>query len=377
MLAYRGNHDTWYAVRARIDNNGHTATARVRHLSTWTGIDLETYFLEHLEAALQPTASTASNTCPHVDSLVSVAGAGPLPVCVSDPDSSRTAEEVILSDPTKTAFSISNCTGGLGSLCSENLINNGYLGVLGVGNTFRIPYNATHVTSTVQYTPNIGSSATDDLVTALGDLFGDGGGLLASVAPCVQKDNPTSLVAGFIDGVACVFSAGLGPINIGPIHLGAIGQSVEESVLKDAAAKAAQRTPLEPGGVITLTSQQQLPPVGGTTTPPVAVTPPSSPSEPGGLASYTYYVYGTCADGACGLHVRSGPGYSSYALVGSLAEGAEVNVVCQALGETVGPSPTTGNSSAIWDMLTGGGWVSDLYLTTPDVGTWSPPIPHC
>jgi hypothetical protein len=88
-------------------------------------------------------------------------------------------------------------------------------------------------------------------------------------------------------------------------------------------------------------------------------------------------VYGTCADGACGLHIRTGPGYSAYPIVGNRAEGAEVDIVCQTTGEPVGPSPTTGNSSTIWDRLTAGGWISDLYVTTPNVGTWSPPIPQC
>jgi hypothetical protein len=106
-------------------------------------------------------------------------------------------------------------------------------------------------------------------------------------------------------------------------------------------------------------------------------TPPPGPPPPPTPTFYVYHVFGTCADGACGLHIRSGPGYSAYAITGTLADGDEVDVVCQALGEPVGPSPATGNSSAIWDQLTSGGWASDLYITTPNVGTWSPPIPRC
>jgi hypothetical protein len=388
-LAYRGTHGAWYTAPARVNNNGRTATARISHLSTWTGIDLEAYVLAQIEAALQPAAvASSSSSCSHADPLVSVAGAGPLQVCISKPYSSRVSEEVILFDPTKTAFSIANCTGGLSAQCTESLIDNGYLGVLGVGNHFTIPYNATAATSSLTYTPNVAGTVTDNFVSVVGDLFTDGGTFVASVAPCVQQHKPSSLVAGFVDAIVCIFEVGLGPVDIGPIHFGGIGKSAEEGVLKDAAAKAAQKQTLDAGGVITLTSQQELPAVGGSGTPQPPTTPtapttptnpttPTTPTNPPTPTSYAYHVYGTCADGACGLNIRSGPGYSEFALVGSLPEGAEADVVCQAVGQTVGPSPATGNSSAIWDKLTDGYWVSDLYLTTPNVGTWSPPIPQC
>jgi hypothetical protein len=120
-------------------------------------------------------------------------------------------------------------------------------------------------------------------------------------------------------------------------------------------------------------SLQGGPPPSQEATPPSPPPAPPSPSP----SFYVYRVYGTCADGHCGLTVRSGPGYSSYASLGAMNEGAEVDVVCQTAGEDVGPSPATGASSTIWDEITSGGWVSDLYLTTPNVGTWSPPIPRC
>lgn len=97
-------------------------------------------------------------------------------------------------------------------------------------------------------------------------------------------------------------------------------------------------------------------------------TPPTAPSY------YVYQVTGTCRDGACGLTLRAGPGYSSYASLGSLPEGADADVVCQAMGETVSNGYA---SSAVWDKLTSGAWVSDFYLNTPNIGTWSPPIPQC
>jgi hypothetical protein len=85
---------------------------------------------------------------------------------------------------------------------------------------------------------------------------------------------------------------------------------------------------------------------------------------------------GTCADGACGLKERAGPGYSSYAQTGSKAEGAELDIVCQAHGELV--TPNHGTASTVWDRLTDNQWVTDVYVDTPGVGgAFSPPIPQC
>ncbi len=36
-----------------------------------------------------------------------------------------------------------------------------------------------------------------------------------------------------------------------------------------------------------------------------------------------------------------------------------------------------GPSSNVWDRLPDRTWVSDLYVTTPNVGTFSPPNPQC
>lgn len=111
--------------------------------------------------------------------------------------------------------------------------------------------------------------------------------------------------------------------------------------------------------------------------PPPGPPPPGPPPPPPPPAYYSYRVFGTCADGACGLKIRNGPGYTNYQQIGVLSDGDELRIVCQARGERVGPSPRTGNSSSIWDRLQGGGWVSDLYATTPNVDQFSPPIPQC
>jgi surface antigen len=107
---------------------------------------------------------------------------------------------------------------------------------------------------------------------------------------------------------------------------------------------------------------------------PVPTAPTLQPTPPAGPQYFVHHVTGACRDGACGLKLRSGPGYSSYAAVGSLPEGGEADIVCQAMGETVSNGYA---SSAIWDRLTSGAWISDFYVDTPNIGTWSPPIPQC
>lgn len=116
-----------------------------------------------------------------------------------------------------------------------------------------------------------------------------------------------------------------------------------------------------------------------TTTPtptpqPTPATPTPQPVSPPAPQYFVHHVTGTCRDGACGLELRVGPGYSSYAAVGSLPEAGEVDVVCQSMGETVSNGYA---SSAVWDKLTNGAWASDFYIDTPNIGTWSPPIPQC
>src|SRR2546429_3963274 len=83
-------------------------------------------------------------------------------------------------------------------------------------------------------------------------------------------------------------------------------------------------------------------------------------------ADAIYRVYGT---GGIGLTIRSAPTTSS-ARVGGLPEGASVSIHCQTTGTNI-------NGSAIWDQLSSGGYVSDWYINTPNVGTFSPGIGQC
>jgi surface antigen len=137
--------------------------------------------------------------------------------------------------------------------------------------------------------------------------------------------------------------------------------------------------PGSPASAPAPSTPQPSSPVAPQPTPSPTAPQPATPSTPQPAPStapsyYVYQVTGTCRDGACGLTLRAGPGYSSYASLGSLPEGANADVVCQATGETVSNGYA---SSAIWDKLTTGAWVSDFYLNTPNIGAWSPPIPQC
>jgi hypothetical protein len=105
--------------------------------------------------------------------------------------------------------------------------------------------------------------------------------------------------------------------------------------------------------------------------PAPAPAPPSSPPPP--PTYYVHHVYGTCRDGACGLKVRTTPSLSA-SVTHVILDGTEVDVVCQATGDLVSNGSASSN---IWDRQTDGSWVSDFYIDTPNIGTWSPPIPRC
>jgi surface antigen len=103
--------------------------------------------------------------------------------------------------------------------------------------------------------------------------------------------------------------------------------------------------------------------------------PPPPPPPPGPAPTiYPHHVVGTCAEGACGLKKRAGPGYTNYAAVGVVYDGNRIDIVCQVMGETVHGKNA---ASAVWDRLSDASYVTDYYTDTPNVGTWSPPIPRC
>lgn len=69
------------------------------------------------------------------------------------------------------------------------------------------------------------------------------------------------------------------------------------------------------------------------------------------------------------LNVRSGPS-SAYPVIGTVASGASVAVVCQARGQLVG-------TTSVWDRIGSGGFVSDRYVSTPSSTTFSAPLQRC
>jgi uncharacterized protein YraI len=69
------------------------------------------------------------------------------------------------------------------------------------------------------------------------------------------------------------------------------------------------------------------------------------------------------------LNGRSGP-KTTTPIVKTYAPGATVTVVCQTPGTKVG-------TTAMWNKLTDGNYVSDYYVSTPSKTTYSPPLPRC
>ncbi|AKU17330.1 DUF1906 domain-containing protein [Luteipulveratus mongoliensis] len=69
------------------------------------------------------------------------------------------------------------------------------------------------------------------------------------------------------------------------------------------------------------------------------------------------------------LSRRSGPS-TSYGVLGTLPTGALAWVACQGPGSKVG-------TTAVWDRLTDGSWVSDYYVANPSNTTYSGPAPRC
>lgn len=81
-------------------------------------------------------------------------------------------------------------------------------------------------------------------------------------------------------------------------------------------------------------------------------------------------VYGTVNTGGGSLNVRSGPG-TSYALVGSVANGSTVHIYCQTHGEWI-YSEVWAFWTDLWDRIGTGQYVTDAYVDTGSNGQVAP-----
>jgi hypothetical protein len=108
-------------------------------------------------------------------------------------------------------------------------------------------------------------------------------------------------------------------------------------------------------------------PVWGPAPAPKPAPSPMPKPPPAPPKFFTYYVTGT---GGIGLKVRAADNTSA-AIWRTVSDGGRLDVVCQAHGQRVI------STNDIWDRLTDGGWVFDEYVTTPNGGRFSPPIPQC
>lgn len=77
---------------------------------------------------------------------------------------------------------------------------------------------------------------------------------------------------------------------------------------------------------------------------------------------------GTVKTSGADLNVRSGPG-TGYSIVGSLANGSSVGILCQTTGTTI--TGTYGTSN-IWDRIGDGRFVPDAYIYTGSDGRVAP-----
>src|SRR5215469_14099636 len=70
-----------------------------------------------------------------------------------------------------------------------------------------------------------------------------------------------------------------------------------------------------------------------------------------------------------GVNARKGPG-SNFPVVHGLANNSQIDIVCQVHGEVV-------NGSNIWNKLSDGTFVTDVYCDTSNFNAFSPPLPVC
>jgi hypothetical protein len=117
--------------------------------------------------------------------------------------------------------------------------------------------------------------------------------------------------------------------------------------------------------------------IGLAPAPPAAAPAPVTPAQYITSVITGYSVAGTCRDGSCGLKVRTGPGYTNYAQIGTLYDGNPISIICQGPGQRVSNGKYF---SDIWDKIVWGNdsaWITDFYTNTPGVNVYLPGAAHC
>lgn len=88
-----------------------------------------------------------------------------------------------------------------------------------------------------------------------------------------------------------------------------------------------------------------------------------------------YHVENTCFDGICTVNVCEEPRPCGEDHIDTLREGIAIEIKCQTSGGVVHGS--AGEESRIWDRLSSGFYVSDLFVGETRHGRFTPTIPHC
>lgn len=99
----------------------------------------------------------------------------------------------------------------------------------------------------------------------------------------------------------------------------------------------------------------------------------SSPSST--VIDGKYHVSGTCANGSCTLNECEDRAPCGTQNKGRLREGTALDIVCQAEGEAA--EAPNGRKSDIWDRLSSGLYVSDLFVSGTKVDVFTSSLPHC
>lgn len=93
------------------------------------------------------------------------------------------------------------------------------------------------------------------------------------------------------------------------------------------------------------------------------------------VVSGKYRVSGTCANGACTVNECAHRAPCGLENEGRIREYKPIDIVCQALGK-VAEAPN-GQKSQIWDRLSSGLYISDLFVEGTKTGRFTPALRHC